>query len=134
MINRRHSALMTLNGWVARLFLAVFMLRALIPVGMMPDAQAAAEGILKVVICTPAGAKTVALGADGQPVQDQGAIHHDQPCAFSGLATVALVAPDAPLLLAPIEVTLQTVPALAVTLPPSRAGPPLGSRGPPLHA
>lgn len=124
------------KGWMIRLLLAVVVLRALIPVGFMPDFGAAANGVFKVVICTASGTQLVALDADGQPIKgvpssDQKAQHHDEPCAFAGLVTVAAAPIDTPHIIIPQRDAGVTIVAADVTLPPARAGPPLGSRGPP---
>jgi hypothetical protein len=101
----------------------------------MPDFRALSQGTFKVVICTASGSKTLEVDSQGttHPAAP-GTNHNDQPCAFTGLAALNLpqldivtfepvLAADAPLL-AP----------LAVTLPPVRAGPILGSRGPPSYS
>ena len=124
------------KGWMIRLLLTVVVLRALIPVGFMPDFGAAANGEFKIVICTASGTQLVTLDADGQPVKeapasDQKSQHHDEPCAFTGLVTVAAAVLDAPHLIAPPRDGAETIVSADVTLPPARAGPPLGSRGPP---
>lgn len=119
------------RGWMIRLLLAAVVLRALIPVGFMPDFGAAAKGVFKVVICTAAGSKHVMLDADGKPLPDQKSQHHDQPCAFAGLAAVAVPVLDAQHIVVPLVSVDTYHPTLAVALPPARAGPVLGSRGPP---
>ena len=124
------------KGWMNRLLLAAVVLRALIPVGFMPDFGAAANGEFKVVICTASGSKQVTLDADGQliagdPSSDQKAPHHDEPCAFAGIAGVAIALIDTPYLSAPQFDVAATFVSDDVTLPPARAGPVLGSRGPP---
>ncbi len=121
--------------WVIRLLLLSFALRALVPLGYMPDFHALSQGTFKVVICTASGSKTLEVDSQGKILPaTPGKTHNDQPCAFTGLAALNLpqldivtfepvLADDAPLM-AP----------LAVTLPPVRAGPILGSRGPPSHS
>ncbi len=121
-----------LRQWVASLLTLLFVARALIPVGYMPDFSAATKGVFKVVICSAFGAKTVALDADGTPIPHPKGDQHEQPCAFTGMAAVSLPVADA----MPVEArdfqVLAVIPRLAVQLPPARAGPQLGSRGPPL--
>jgi hypothetical protein len=120
-----------LEEWVLRLLLVVFALRALVPPGYMPELSALSKGVLKVVICTASGTKTV--DAD-EPDHPNPAPHHDQPCAFAGL-----VAFDVPQL-EPVAVqnavarSAGLIAPLAVSLPPARAGPILGSRGPPSNS
>lgn len=119
-----------LRWWVAHLLLLAIVSRALIPIGYMPDFQSA-DGVFKVVICSGMGAKSVSLDADGNPLPNQQSSHDEQPCAFAGIAAVALPALDAIPLSAPMFQTSILTPRVAVHLPPSRAGPTLGSRGPP---
>lgn len=120
-----------LRRWVAHLLLFAFVARALVPVGYMPDFSAASKGVFKVVICSATGAKAIAIDADGKQVPVQQGDHHDQPCAFTGMAAVALLAVDVIPLAAPEFHVSTLIPRLAVQLPPTRAGPQLGSRGPP---
>jgi hypothetical protein len=120
-----------LRWWVAHLLLVAFALRAIIPIGYMPDFSAAAKGVFKVVICSQMGTKTISLDANGKPIPGQQGDHHDQPCAFTGMAAVAIPAMDAIPLSTPAFDVSPLIPRLAVQLPPARAGPQLGSRGPP---
>jgi len=123
-----------LRWWVAHLLLSAFVLRALIPVGYMPDFSAVAQGVFKVVICSASGAKTLTVDANGHHVPDKSIPSHDQPCAFAGLAKFATPVLDV------IEVASPEVAAQPVAFgefklwPPVRAGPVLGSRGPPLFS
>lgn len=120
-----------LRRWVAHLLLIAFIVRALVPAGYMPDFSAAAKGVFKVVVCSAMGAKSISFDADGKPVPNQQADHPDQPCAFTGMASLALPSSDAtPVVMRALQRSI-SIPHLAVQLPPSRAGPPLGSRGPP---
>ena len=125
--------------WVASLLLLAFALRALVPVGYMPDFAAAAKGEYKVVICSAAGSKTISLDADGLPASQQPgdhapAGHDDQPCAFTGI--VAMADPEFPGLKisAPVTALEIIAPRRTAELPPARAGPALGSRAPPQHS
>lgn len=126
------QARVVLRRWVASLLLLSFFVRAIIPTGYMPDLSAASEGVFKVVICTAAGAKTLALEDSGAPpLPGQQGGHHDQPCSFTAMADVAIPAFDAVQLASPDFRTSNLTPRRAVLLPPPRAGPQLGSRGPP---
>lgn len=120
------------SEWVVRLLVIAFAFRALVPLGYMPDFSALSKGVLKVVICTGSGSKVVNLDADGKPhPQPQKAPHGDQPCSFGGLVALDLPAFD----FVPVSAFSQhetVLPRLAVTIPPARAGPALGSRGPPV--
>lgn len=121
----------TLRRWVTTLLLLAFVARALVPAGYMPDFSAASSGGFKVVICTTMGAMTIALDDNHQPEPDQPGNHHDEPCSMAGSASVALPAIDVLLTSAPeFQVSNFDAP-LSVQLPPTRAGPQLGSRGPP---
>lgn len=117
--------------WVVHVLLLALMLRVIVPAGYMPDFSAASDGMFKVVICTANGMQTVSLDEDGQPVPDQSTGHVDQPCAFSGLAAVALPTAET---FEPISLTFEAA-VLArhsePELPVSVRGPPLGSRAPP---
>lgn len=124
----RHGAL---RQWVASLLTVLFVARALIPTGYMPDFSAAAKGVFKVVICSAGGAKSVVLDADGKPVPHPKGDQHEQPCAFTGMAAVSLPVIEALAVEAPDFQVSSVIPRLAVQLPPARAGPQLGSRGPP---
>lgn len=117
--------------WLSQLLLTLFIARALFPAGFMPDFRRDGSAIFQVVICTAYGSKSVTLEADGKTVPGETAQHHDQPCAFSGLAFAILAAPQGAALNLPVFEVSAVAPPLAVTLPPSRAGPQLGSRGPP---
>lgn len=120
-----------LRQWVASLLTLLFAARALIPTGYMPDFSAAAEGVLKVVICSAGGAKSVVFDADGMPLPHPKGDQHEQPCAFTGMAAVSMPVIEAlPLELLDFQAS-PVSPRLAVQLPPARAGPQLGSRGPP---
>lgn len=119
------------RGRLIRLFLMAFVLRALIPAGFMPDFSNASAGIFKVVVCTGYGSKTVTIDAAGKTMPGEQAPHDDLPCAFTGIFAATLPVPEADALGAHEFAVSLIVPRLAVTLPPSRAGPPLGSRGPP---
>lgn len=117
--------------WATQALLVAFILRALIPAGYMPDLAAARAGTFQIVICAAGGEHLIAVDADGNEVPDHSAAFAGEPCAFAGLAAMALH-------------NLETLPAtrveygdtalwpqLAVTMPPARAGPQLGSRAPP---
>ncbi|MEQ1672904.1 MAG: DUF2946 family protein [Hyphomicrobium sp.] len=119
--------------WLSRLLIVAFALRALIPVGYMPDFASVASGSLKVVICTASGTQTVYLNLDGSPPAPQHKSGADEQCAFSGIATATLPEVTAE----PIHWLTAESPAIAVPRPslhPIRAGPVLGSRGPPMNS
>lgn len=121
----------TARMWIAKILIIAFACRTLIPVGYMPDFDALSKGVIKVVICTSSGDKTVAFDANGKPHPAKDGAHAHHPCAFSGLASVDL--PDLGLnSLKPVFVE-DNLPIASRTamLPPARAGPGLGSRGPP---
>lgn len=121
----------TLRTRIAGLLVVTFALRAIIPVGYMPDFGALSKGVLSVTICTTQGLKTISVDADGKTLP--GKKHQDQnhPCAFAGIAQVAISVGEIALSLTSYDDAEDQIPDLAVTLPPLRAGPALGSRGPP---
>ncbi|WP_366927313.1 hypothetical protein [Hyphomicrobium sp.] len=97
----------------------------------MPDFGAASHGVFQVVICSANGLEHLTLDVDGKPVHGQKSSHQHQPCAFSGLAAVALPSLADARLPVPSHHSVATLTYDAAGLPPARAGPPLGSRGPP---
>ena len=118
-----------LGRWCIGLILASFLLKSLVPVGFMPTFSPGSDGSLKIVICTATGAKLVSTMDGDEPPTNQS--HSDQPCVFSGLAQVALLEPDV-IAIVPRSYSEPTIWLLiAFSLPPVRARPQLGSRGPP---
>lgn len=120
-----------LGEWVLRLLLVVFALRALVPPGYMPELSGLSKGVLKVVICTASGTKT--LDAGGQDHRSP-ASHHDQPCAFAGLVVFDVPQLEPVAVQHAVASSADLIAPLAVSLPPARAGPILGSRGPPSNS
>jgi hypothetical protein len=109
----------------------LLLLRALFPAGYMLDVRPQSGALFGIKICTSAGMRVVLVDADGQPAPSQHDTQGDHPCAFAALAEAAVVP----------EVCCAPWPTTAVAvafgshdfhLPPIRAGPPLGARGPPL--
>ncbi|MFM2042913.1 MAG: hypothetical protein RLY86_1489 [Pseudomonadota bacterium] len=102
--------------WVAGILLVVMFVRALIPAGFMPDAEAASRGGFALVICTGMGERTILVDADGLPLQESDPGNTGIPpsplCAFAGL----------PLALVPLLILL-----LAVIWPGSPMMPRRGS-------
>jgi hypothetical protein len=75
-------------AWVVML---AFLVRAIIPVGFMPDMDAAAKGIFKISICSMQGARNILVDAGGQPVKDHPAKKQaDTFCPFGGFSKLAL--------------------------------------------
>ncbi len=116
---------------VVRVLLAAVLLRALIPIGFMPDLSGLSSGELKIVICKAGGSEVLIVNDDGSPANHDASGHGDGPCAFAGIA--AATPADLPGIVTPtFDVrSRQSLPLLAVVLPQVRAGPPLGSRAPP---
>lgn len=124
--------LRNIRRWGTLLALAACMIRTCIPVGLMPDAAAARDGIFQLVICSATPAP-INADAPAAPQENRQAGDSDLSCPFSGhgrsdaiLPDVALATPAAP------TVDTQTsfppvILACAIT-----CGPPLPSRGPPL--
>lgn len=119
------------RSWLSRAVLCCLILRALIPTGYMPDFGATPAGAFKVVICSAAGTKTIALDRDGNPLPDRNDGHHGEPCAFGALAQAMSTAPDAAVAASPAYRIVAAADGTDAQLPPVRAGPVLGSRGPP---
>jgi hypothetical protein len=127
---RRHLRLL------ACLALAAVALRALVPLGTMPDGAALAEGRFALVICTTEGMVTIPFGAvGGEGGHDETPGEGDAPtlCAWAPCSVTALALAE------PTSVSLpRSLPAPRLALPPreatapvGRTGPPLGSRAPP---
>lgn len=122
-----------LRAGIAQILLLAFVLRALIPVGYMPDFKALSKGGFQIVICTANGSDPIFYRPDGTKHRKEQS-HADQPCAFSGINAVAL--PDLAIDAGPPESggAAHFQVRLEAALPPTRAGPVLGSRGPPIFS
>lgn len=59
------------DGLAAVLAMAAVLLRCVIAPGLMLDPMAAAQGELKLVICTSAGAKSIGSASDQGPIPSQ---------------------------------------------------------------
>ena len=77
---------------VSRLIICCLLLRALVPVGFMPDLGAARDGVFTIVICTAAGLSTVAVDEDGNPVAPHPSSEADRAshCLFAPAGSIAL--------------------------------------------
>lgn len=79
-----------LEGCAARAFatwtaVAALAMRAIMPMGWMPNPQAASDGV-PIVICTLEGAQTLLIGADGVPRPADGVpakARDHAPCHFA---------------------------------------------------
>ena len=120
---------------MARLTLLVFALRALVPVGFMPDLGALGHGQVQIVLCTGDGTRSLLVDEAGRPLADQGSgkVHHAADCPFSMASAKAFLppAPAAGLAAAPVEQGFLP-PGSDQTAPTRAQGPPLGQRGPPI--
>lgn len=124
--------------------LSMLALRALIPTGFMPQAEALSQGRFVMTICLGAGGmKTVLVDADGSPVEDGASgssstrddpsLHLEQ-CPFGMLAAMAVLPTAAPVVVSLLRIAIETAGYVArqLALPPLPAqGPPLGSQAPP---
>lgn len=124
------------RSWFVRLLLIAVLFRALIPQGYMPDVSAGADGLIKFVICSGSGigGKVVSLDGDGKPAGGDQPSHIGEPCVFAASLHVALpilASADVP---KPEFVAIASPQHAEAVLPPVRAGPQLGSRGPPLYS
>ncbi|WP_119168678.1 DUF2946 family protein [Algihabitans albus] len=68
------------------------LLRAMIPVGFMPDLAAARDGVFTLVICTGNGLSTIELDANGDPVDpdDRHEAEAQSHCTFAPIGPVVL--------------------------------------------
>lgn len=143
------------------LLLLASMLRALVPMGYMPDMQALREGRLALAFCAAAGppmaprapaalpenpshtghrhmAGMAAMAQDsvaqGHGAHDHGSGAAGQECPFGLIAHQALDIPVAPAVVAmPLAGDAEPPPFAGRAAPPMpAAGPPLGQRAPPL--
>lgn len=125
------------RAWLGHALLFAFVVRALVPVGFMPDLAAARDGTFKIVICTSNGLAVLGVDENGNPTDvspNNGPItkHTGDPCVFSGMTPFALGA-DVAALTVPLAYAAPAVsPRSGFALPPVRAGPALGSRAPPV--
>lgn len=119
-----------MRGWVSHLLLMALFLRALIPSGFMPS-FGGPDGMVSVVICSAAGSKLVTLDADGKPIPDKPAKHSTELCAFASHAAIgAPVVAGNLLATGDYGAAAPFIPRVVI-LPPTRAGPAVGSRAPP---
>lgn len=121
---------------IAHLALFLFALRALIPVGFMPDLQALASGSVEIVICTPDGLQSVRVDENGDRLPDDGKKDPvaSEECPFHAVFAKSFSVPELqrPLPRLRHERVHFVIPP-AAEIPAGRSGPPLGQRAPP-HA
>lgn len=126
---------------LARLTLLLFVLRALLPTGFMPDLDLLKRGGFQIVLCTAQGPVSVAVDEDGKPLDPDGDHdRHDPADAFAKdcpFGTAFAKAFDVPTLVATAVLALPaavaTVAPRPLDLRPPPQGPPLGSRAPPIR-
>jgi hypothetical protein len=120
---------------IARLILVLFALRAVVPVGYMPDLGALEHGQVRIVVCTGAGFKSLLVDEAGRPVdaQEPGTSQHaGADCPFGTAAAKAFLAPTLVAAHEPPAVEQSVFhPGSGVALLPPAQGPPLGPRAPP---
>lgn len=118
------------------LLAALFSLRALLPLGFMPDLDAASAGRFEIALCTAYGPSTLTVDAAGQPSRDDPAgtdRTEGRDCPFFVALSKSLTLPKwEPIIWpagpAPVPVAER---ALAPICAPT-AGAPLGPRAPPI--
>lgn len=127
----RRSRRRTLLVW--RWVAVLFTLRALLPVGFMPDFAAARDGRIALAFCTAGGLKTQRVDAAAASKDDGGkaAVHAADECPFGLALSPALPATTTTGLAVAAAGPDPDVSATASVLPPAPRGPPLGSRAPP---
>lgn len=111
-------------------FCAMFV-RAVVPVGFMPDMAAVAQGKIQLVLCTVDGPISIAL-SDASPDHSSSASQLE-PCPF-GLAGASVPLLDARpgMLIVRVANRAGAWPVSHVALPVQPAtGPPIGARAPP---
>lgn len=118
-----------------RVAMLLFALRALIPVGYMPDLGGLREGQVQIVICTGTGTQVLLVDAAGQPLDADHTPDHAgaADCAFATASASGLALPAIVPVLARPAVAMAALPDTAghALLAPAQ-GPPLGSRAPPI--
>lgn len=132
MTNVRPSRLSGLRQFMATLALVAACLGGLLPSGWMP--QAGADGQFTLVICTSEGMQELVVGAGSDVTTPDSAdsIIPEAPCAFAGLAAIALM-PDSPawlchaLPLHRLYVPEAATPVSGHIVLPGQRGPPLSS-------
>lgn len=120
-------------GVLRRLLIVAFALRAVIPVGFMPDLAALGQERVEIVICTGIGAQSIEVDADGQPVKPGPSDRSSTECPFAATFATAVLSP----VMGEVEIARlersEPVPVSGATaLRPAVRGAPLGSRAPPL--
>jgi hypothetical protein len=135
MIDRFHARPWGLQQWLWLMLVVCFALRSLVAPGYMPSIAAGSNKPLKLVICTAQGVKTIPVSDNDPPPDGHGAPGANEDCGFAGLTQFAhLNHPDVAF---NISGALSLPIAFAVVAPRDpvrRAGPVLGSRGPPATA
>lgn len=118
---------------VVGLVMALFLLRAALPAGFMPDVRALRNGDLTLALCLPSG-NTYSLSDlfpdDPAAPADTGG----DSCPFSLLASPLATPPSTGLPLAAATANLPVLPTHGPDLPAVAHGPPLGPRAPPDRA
>lgn len=126
------TALRRVRVWLGHALLVAFVLRALIPAGFMPDFSGRDGQSFKIVICTSTGTKLIDSDDFGDDTNNgSSAKHMGDPCALGGLAVSLLPGLTATVDLPRVLDTTVGGLALAVVLPPARAGPAHSPRAPP---
>lgn len=114
---------------------ATLMLRVLVPAGWMPGM--AADGMIRIELCSGAGTVTAWMDRDGRVHGEKPggtASGMDQPCAFSGLALPFTGGePGVTLRVPPLPSQPLLLPALALAVGRGLAAPPPPPTGPPSH-
>ena len=77
---------------IGMILLVAMALRSLLPAGFMLQASSAAAGGLEIVICTSAGAKSLAFDKNGAPIDPSSKQQHAEPglCPYANSGAVAL--------------------------------------------
>jgi hypothetical protein len=126
-----------LTGWhatVVRWLLLGVVLRALLPVGYMPQFGTPSGEAVAFVICTEHGLVQTAKPDSGPQTPGEAAHKASDVCAFGGLAHLFQPTADSSAFGIPLHVATTGKPFLRVSTPPTTIGPHVGARAPPFYS
>jgi hypothetical protein len=134
--SRHHSKKAQWVIFTWRVALALFVLRALVPLGFMPDFSAKGQARISLAFCTPGGAKSRLVDLAETPEKDPsgklGAHSGSGECSFAVSASPALPATQIIVFTKEYSIAISVAKASPVVASASLRGPPLGSRAPPV--
>ncbi|WP_145748629.1 DUF2946 family protein [Nitrospirillum amazonense] len=114
------------------LLVAAFMLRALVPAGMMPEVSVTDdEPVLTMVLCSGSVPDAGVLREMGLPVHQGTSKDHGASCPFAGMGALGLTAPAGPVLAVVWTVLLDRLTPVMARPGPVRRPSGISARGPP---